>query len=43
MSALAVPGAWKYWSKTEEVEEYIKNMNKEKANNGGKDVKDYDT
>ena len=37
---LAVPGAWKYWSTVEDVEEYIKEMEKEKAENGGKDYMD---
>ena len=34
---LAVPGAWKYWSTVEDV---IKEMEKEKAENGGKDIMD---
>ena len=37
---LAIPGARKYWSKIERVEKYIKEMNEEKARNGGKDIKD---
>jgi hypothetical protein len=37
---LAIPGAKKYWSTIEEVEEYIKEMADQKAKNGGKDIKD---
>ena len=37
---LAIPDAKKYWSTIEEVERYIELMNKEKAKNGGKDIKD---
>ena len=37
---LSIPGAKKYWSTIEEVEEYIKEMADQKAKNGGKDIKD---
>ena len=37
---LAVPGAWKYWSTIEDVERYIKEMEKQKARSGGKDFMD---
>jgi hypothetical protein len=37
---LRVPGATKYFSSESDVEEYIKKMAKQKADNGGKDIKD---
>ena len=38
---LAIPYAKKYRSTITEVERYIELMNKEKAKNGGKDIKDW--
>jgi hypothetical protein len=37
---LAIPGARKYWSSVDQVEEYIKVMKEQKTKNGGKDIKD---
>jgi hypothetical protein len=34
---LAVPGAWKYWSTIEEVEEYMEEMEISRKKNRGKD------
>jgi hypothetical protein len=35
---LAVPGAWKYWSTVEDVEEYMEEMELSRIRNGGKDM-----
>ncbi|KAF9482074.1 hypothetical protein BDN70DRAFT_875541 [Pholiota conissans] len=37
---LRIPGATKYWASVKDVEKYIKKMEKQKEDNGGKDIND---